>query len=85
MAGIHTILRQRVPWFVCCVKKHFLYNPLSDDFDNTTSFVEKNYNSEYCYVQSVSTVVPACLVIISRAYNQLIVDEETNDLEALKK
>lgn len=69
---------------MCCVKKHFLYNPLSDDFDNT-SFVEEDYNSEYCYVQSASIIVLACLVIISRAYSQLIVDEETNDLEALKK
>lgn len=47
--------------------------------------MEEDYNSEYCYVQSVSIIVPACLVIISRAYSQLIVDEETNDLEALKK
>lgn len=47
--------------------------------------MEEDYNSEYCYVQSVSIIVPVCLVIISRAYSQLIVDEETNDLEALKK
>lgn len=55
---------------VCCVKKYFLYNPLSDDFDNTISFGEDDYNIECCFLQFINIIVPVCFIIVSKAYNQ---------------